>query len=518
MIKAVQVTLIFMSLATLLSACAVGPDFQAPLSPTVARYSNALNEPANALELKLSYDIASEAPQMVQSETIPAQWWQLFASDKLEQLIQQSLEASPTLQVAEARLQASRETLTANTGTTLYPAIDGSLSSGRQNISGVTFGGKSHMFSLQHASLDMNYALDFAGGGRRFLEMGKAQVAYEVIQLHAARITLVSNIVMAVIAKASLRDQIVALKEIIDAQQQQLELDEKKLELGAISKTELLKQRTSLAQTRMQLPGLQQSLAKARHQLATLSGKLPAESVLPEFHLADLTLPHQIPVTLPSQLTRQRPDILASEALLHQASAQIGVATANLYPGLTLTGSYGSETSKVPDLFSAGTSVWGLSAGLLQPIFHGGELQAKKRAAVASYQQAAAQYREVVLVAFQDVADAMLALEMDGKKLTLQQQAEAFSSETYDLTSEQYQQGAASYLDLLNAQKQHQQARIGLLQAREALYMDTAALMFALGGGWWNDASVPLQTSVHVKEIQMEPTILPKSASTEAEK
>ena len=518
MIKAIQITLVSMGMAMLLAACAVGPDFKAPASPTVERYSKELNQPASALELTLNYDIATAVPQLLDSDTIPAQWWQLFESNQLEQLIQRSLKASPTLQVAETRLQASRETFAANTGSILYPSIDGSFSATRQKISGASFGGDSLMFSLQNASLDMSYSLDPAGGNRRFLEFSKAQVEYEVIQLHAARITLVSNIVTSVISEASLRDQISALIEMIDAQKQQLELSEKKFEIGVISKTEVLSQRASLAQTRMQLPTLQQLLSQTRHQLATLSGELPSQAVLPEFHLDDLTLPHQIPVTLPSQLTRQRPDIRASEALLHQASAQVGVATANLYPSLTLTGSYGSETSSVSNLFSAGTAAWGLGAGLLQPVFHGGELQAKKRAAVASYQQAAAQYRGDVLKAFQDVADALLALEMDGKKLTLQQQAETFSSQTHDLVNAQYQQGAASYLDLLNAKSQYQQSRIALLQARAALYTDTAALMFALGGGWWNDESTSLQKSDPIKKIQIKSVTLPTSALLEAEK
>ncbi|MDX8397516.1 MAG: efflux transporter outer membrane subunit [Mariprofundaceae bacterium] len=501
----------------LLAGCAVGPDFKTPASPTVERYSNELKQPVSELELTLSDDVATSLPQLLSSDTIPAQWWQLFESDPLELLIQRSLKASPTLQVAEARLQANQETLAANTGSILYPNIDGSFGSTRQKISGASFGGRSLIFSLQNASLDMSYSLDPAGGGRRLLEFGRAQVEYEVIELHAARITLVSNIVTSVIREASLRDQISALIEIIDAQKQQLELSEKKFDIGVISKVEVLSQRASLAQTRTQLPSLQQSLSQTRHQLATLSGELPSEARLPEFHLDDLTLPHQIPVTLPSQLTRQRPDIRASEALLHQASAQVGVATANLYPSLTLTGRYGSEASNFSDLFSAGTSVWGIGAGLLQPIFHGGALQAKKRAAVASYQQAAAQYREDVLTAFQDVADALLALEMDGKKLILQEQAEAFSSETYDLVNAQYRQGAASYLDLLNAQSQYQQSRIALLQARAALYTDTAVLMFALGGGWWNDESTSLQESKPIKKIQLKSAILPTPALLEAE-
>lgn len=478
MMKYIKNILGALIIGQLLMACAVGPNFKSPKSPAVMQYSNQLDGQMVAPD--------SEQPELLASDTIPAEWWKLFQSKELEALVKRGLEASPTLLAAEARLNARREVLNASVGSILLPTLDASVGTSRQKISGAKFGGKNILFSLQSASLDVSYNLDPAGGGRRFLEYGYAQVEYEMFQLHAARITVASNIVMAVITEASLREQIVALQEIINAQQQQLVLSEKKFDIGVIAKKEVLSQRASLAQTRTQLPTLQQSLAQTRHQLATLTGRLPSNAQLPKFRLSDLTLPHQVPLTLPSQLTRQRPDVRASEALLHQASAQIGVATANLYPSFTINANYGTEASQIANLFSAGTAVWGLGAGLLQPIFHGGELRAKKRAAVAQYQQAAAEYRQNVLIAFQDVADALLALKMDAEKLELQQQAEALAIETYELVGKQHKQGAVSYLDLLNAQGQYQQARMGQVKARAALYSDTATLMYALGGGWWN--------------------------------
>ncbi|MBN4061363.1 efflux transporter outer membrane subunit [bacterium AH-315-G11] len=489
MIKYIIRILALLLIGQVLIACAVGPNFKSPVAPKVTSYSNQFGEQLIASD--------TEQPQLLESDTIPADWWQLFKSKKLDFLVKRGLLASPTLLAAEARLNASREMLRANTGSILFPTVDANIGSTRQKVSGATFGGKSILFSLQNASLDVSYNLDPAGGGRRFLEYGYAQVEYEVFQLHAARTTLVVNIVIAAINEASLREQIIALKEIIDAQQQQLNLSEKKFDIGVIAKKEVLSQRASLAQVRTQLPTLQQSLIQTRHQLAMLTGGLPGKAQLPEFRLSDLTLPYQIPLTLPSQLIRQRPDVRASEALLHQASAQIGVATANLYPSFTLTGSYGTEATRIADLFSAGTAVWGLGAGLLQPVFHGGELRAKKRAAVASYQQAAAEYRQNVLIAFQDVADALLALKMDAEKLKLEQQAEALAMETYELVGKQHQQGAVSYLDLLNAQSQYQQARMGQVQARATLYSDTAALMYALGGGWWNN-----KTNVDTNKVE----------------
>jgi NodT family efflux transporter outer membrane factor (OMF) lipoprotein len=249
----------------------------------------------------------------------------------------------------------------------------------------------------------------------------------------------------------------------------------------------VLAQRVQLAQTRATLPPLEKELALTRHQLAVLTGRFPSEAAdLPEFSLDGLELPQQLPVSLPSSLVRQRPDIRASEELLHAASAQVGVATANLYPQLTLSASFGSETGKPSTLFSPGTAVWNIGGGLLQPLFHGGELSAKRRAAIAAYDQAAAQYRTSVLQAFQNVADVLRALDADARTLHAQADAEAAARDTLDLTQKQFQLGAVSYLSLLNAERQYQQTRISLVQARAARFADTAALFQALGGGWWN--------------------------------
>jgi NodT family efflux transporter outer membrane factor (OMF) lipoprotein len=233
------------------------------------------------------------------------------------------------------------------------------------------------------------------------------------------------------------------------------------------------------------VPPLERDLAKTRHQLAVLSGKLPSEATLPEFDLDAIVLPQELPISVPSALTRQRPDVQAAEALLHQASAQIGVATANEYPKINLTGSFGGQSLQLHSLF-AGPAVWSIGAGLLQPLFHGGELAARRRAAVAAYEQADAQYRQTVLLAFQNVADALRALEADARALKAQADATAFARETLNLTTRQYQLGGSSIIALLIAQQQFQQERLNLVAAQSARYADTAALFQALGGGWWN--------------------------------
>lgn len=475
--------------AMALSACAVGPDFKSPDTPHIEHYSNNVSNNSN--------NRSRSQPELKYGATIPAEWWQLFESEKLQQLVMLGLSNSPSLAAAKSRLIATQETLSANTSSLLFPAVDAKLDSNRQKISGAAFGnaGNGSLFTVHNASVNVSYSIDLFGGGRRFLEYGEAQVEYDALQLQAARITLLSNIVTSVISEASLREQIAAFQEIITAEEGQLALTRKQFDIGVIAKTDLLSQQTSLAQTRTQLPLLQKSLAQTRHQLATLTGKLPGEAELPEFNLSELVLPHEIPVTLPSSLTRQRPDVRAAEALLHQANAQVGVATANLYPNINLSGSYATEAVKFTDLFSAGTAVWGLGAGLIQPLFRGGELQARKRAAEASLNQAAAQYRQSVLAAFQDVADALTALKHDSRKLDLEKQAESHAAETLKLVRLQHKHGAVNYLDLLNAQRQYQQSRINRIQARAMLYTDTTTLMYALGGGWWNQNS-PESTTV----------------------
>ncbi len=254
-----------------------------------------------------------------------------------------------------------------------------------------------------------------------------------------------------------------------------------------MARTDVLAQQTQLAQTQAILPSYEKELASARHRLSVLTGRLPSEAgSLPEFSLAELQLPGDVPLSLPSSLVRQRPDIRASEALLHAASAQIGVATANMYPQINLSGSYGSEAISSSGLFKTGSTVWGLSGGLVQPLFHGGELSAKRRAAIAAFDQAAAQYRATVLQGFQNVADVLRALEADANTLKAQAEADSTARDSLELTQKQFRLGAVSYLSLLNAQRQYQQTRLGLVQAQAARFADTAALFQALGGGWWN--------------------------------
>ncbi len=471
-----------------ISGCAVGPDFRAPEAPSTNAYT-ATMVPS---ETEAASVPGGTAQHLVLGKELPAEWWTLFQSPSLDRLIQQALIDSPTLGAAEATLRQAQENLRAVTGSTLFPKVDASGSVVRQKVSGASFGQpetKFSPFTLYNASVNVSYTLDLFGGARRELEALRSQVDFQRFQLEAAWLTISSNIVTTAVQEAALRAVIRATQEIISAQEKQLDVVEHQFQLGAVSRSDVLAQAAQLAQTRATLPPLEKELAQTRHQLAVLAGKLPSEAAaLPEFDINALQLPQELPVSLPSLLVRQRPDIRASEALLHAASAQIGVATANLYPQLTLSGSYGSEAVTAGGLFTSGTGVWSVGAGLLQPLFHGGELSARRRAAIAAYDQASAQYRATVLQAFENVADVLRALDADARSLKAQADAETAARDLFDLTQKQFQLGAVSYLSLLNAERQYQQARISLVQAQALRFADTAALFQALGGGWWNRA------------------------------
>ena len=471
-------------IAAALASCTVGPDFRQPEAPGTTQYT----ETPVPQETVSSPGIAGAAQRLVPGADIPAQWWALYRSEPLDRLIREAIAESPNLAAAQATLRQAKENLIADTGTLLYPQVDANLSATREKISAAQLGGSSgqtSIFNLYNASVSVSYLLDVFGGSRRELEGMQALVDYQGFQLEGAYLALTSNIVTTVAHEAQLRAQISATRDILAAEEKQLDLTQRQYQLGAVARLGVLALKTQVEQTRATLPPLERDLARTRHLLAVLAGRLPSEAALPAFDLEALTLPQELPVTLPSELVRQRPDIRASEALLHQASAQVGVATANLYPKITLTGAFGSDANQFHNVL-AGPSVWSIGAGLIQPLFHGGALEAERRAAVAAYDAAFAQYRQTVLQAFQNVADALRALETDARTLSAQAEAEASAQQTLDLTQRQFQLGGVSYVALLIAQRQYQEARLALAMAQATRFADTAALFQALGGGWWN--------------------------------
>jgi NodT family efflux transporter outer membrane factor (OMF) lipoprotein len=466
-----------------LAGCAVGPDFKRPDAPAVRSYT----EGTLPSETVSAPGTGGSMQRFVHGADIPEQWWTLFRSETINALIVCGLENSPTLEAAKATLRVAQENWRAQYGSR-FPAVGASFSASRQQISGASFGSSQVIspFDLFNASVNVTYMLDLFGGLTRQLEALQSQVDYQRYQLEAAQLALTSNIVTTALQEASLRAAIRASQEILAAQEKQLGITEGQFRLGGVAGVEVLAQRTLVAQTRATIPPLEKQLAQTRHLLAVLVGSFPGEATFPEIELDAMTLPEELPVSLPSGLVHQRPDILASEALLHAASAQVGVATANLYPQITLSAGAGLEAATFGELFNSNAAIWNFGGGLLQPLFQGGQLTARRRAAVAAFDQARAQYRETVLFAFQNVADVLRALEADARTLSAQKEAESAARGTLDLTREQYRMGGVSYLALLIAERQYQTAWIGLVRAQATRFADTAALFQALGGGWWN--------------------------------
>ncbi len=476
--------MVVVTCSAVVTGCMVGPNFNPPEAPNSQTYTST----AIPAKTVAATTVAGKAQTFKPGEKIPHQWWMLFHSEPLDRLIRQAMTDNPTTAAAQAALREAEENLRAQSGASTLPAVNAKLAATRERFSGSSFGqsgGATSTFTLYNASVNVSYLLDISGGVKRELEALRAQVDYQRFELQGTYLALTANIVTSAIQEASLRAQLQATREILADQQQQYKMIQEQFKLGGNSRTDVLAQQTQLAKTQASLPPLEKALSQARHRLAVLVGKLPGDAGgLPEFEIHQMVLPEDLPLSLPSSLVRQRPDIQAAEALLHAASAQVGVATANLYPQITLTGSYGSESNKIGDLFQGDTIVWNFGAGLLQPIFQGGALKAKKRAAVAAYDQASALYRETVLQAFLNVADVLQALTSDADTLKAQSDVEAAAADTLALTKKQFQFGAISYLSLLDAERQYQQARISLIQAQAARFADTAALFQALGGGW----------------------------------
>ena len=471
-----------------MSACAVGPDFHAPEAPKVADASHPYT-PAPLPAMAASGASPAYVPQhFVDGQDVSATWWQAFQSPALDALVQSALAHSPTVAAAQATLRQAEENYRADYGSKVFPSVSGQLSAGRTRYAvaqgaGIPAGTTSSLFQ---AGLDLSYTLDIVGGNRRELEGVRAAIDYQRFQVEATWLSLTSSVVATAIQEASLRAQLKVTHDVVDNATRSLKVIDAQVRLGALARGASLQQQTLIAQQQAQIPPLEKALAQTRHQLAVLAGRLPGDDGLPAFDIESLTLPRELPISVPAALVRQRPDVRASEALLHEASAQIGVATAALYPQITLSAGVNRESFKIDKLFNTGTTGWSLAAGLVQPIFNGGALQAKKRAAVAAYDAAQAQYQSTVLNAFLNVADTLRAIDTDADAVAATADAERLANEALGLVERQYQLGAVSYLSSLDAQRTYLSTRVALVQARAARFTDTAALFQALGGGWWN--------------------------------
>ena len=481
----VTATLAMHAAAVLMSSCAVGPDFHTPEPPKATRYTSG-QQPTVTVDAP---GPSGAAQTFVLDRDIPGDWYSLFQSEPLDNLVRQALRDSPTLEAAKAALRSAQFTYQAERGALFLPQADGQLGATRERIPGAAFGNPAapaSTFTLFNATVNVSYRVDLFGASRRQLEELSAQSDYQRWQLEAADLTLTGNVVTTAVTIVSLKEQLVAVQDVVEKETELFQVVQRQFEAGGVSKADVLSQQAQLAQAEALVPGLEKALAQAQHRLAVLAGRTPDDETLPDFTLDALTLPTQLPVSVPAKLVRQRPDVRSAEALLEQASAAVGVATANLYPQLNLTGSIGTESLKAGSLFGAGTETWSAGAALLQPLFHGGELRYKRKAAIADLEKADANYRQAVLSALQEVADTLRALEADARDLRAQVAAEHAALDALDIARKQLRVGGISYITVLNAERLYLQARQARVQAQAARYADSAALFQALGGGWWN--------------------------------
>lgn len=470
--------------ALALSACAVGPDYKRPAPPAAQGYMQE-GTPSTAA----ATPGANEPAQHFNTDMdIPGQWWTLFQSPPLNGLIDEALKQNPDAAAAQQALQQAVETVRAQRGQYL-PQLSASIDPTRQKTGQVLASGiasNNAIYNLTTAQLSISYVPDVWGANRRQVESLVAQADAQRFQLEATYLTLTSNLVNAAVQEASLRAQIDATQDMIDIQSKVLNTTQKQAGLGDVSEAGVAAQQATLEQTRAALPALRKQLAQQRDLLAVLAGRTPDQDIGAHFTLESLQLPQDLPLTLPARLVEQRPDVRMADAQLHAACAQVGVAFAARLPNINITANWGSATDQMHSLFGTGTGFWNIGAAITAPLFDGGTLKHKQRAAEAAYEQAAEQYRSTVLSALQNVADTLHALQADADAMAASARAERAAARSFDIAQKQYAVGDISMVALLNAQVTYRQAQLGLIQARAARYADTVALFQALGGGWWN--------------------------------
>jgi NodT family efflux transporter outer membrane factor (OMF) lipoprotein len=458
-------------LALSLAACAAGPDFVRP---------DAKAPPAFAAR----GDAPPPADQAVAAAEPVADWWRAYHNPALDQVIDQALAANQDVAQASARLAEAREAVAAARAARLPQAALGATA-GRQKYGAALFGPLDLSvppFTYYTIGPSVTVPLDLAGGAKRTVEQRAAQAERRAHELDAARLTLAANVAAQALSLAAACDELAALDQILAEDQRNVDLIQRTIRAGTGTRTQLLAAQAQLASDRTLAPPLRQQEAAARHALAVLAGHAPGDWTPPDFALADFTLPGEIAASVPSELVRRRPDILAAEAELHAASAGIGVATANLYPHLDLTGAYSRQALDVGGLFDGGAGAWSLAANLTQPLFNGGRLKAERRAAVDRYQAALAAWRQTVLTAFGQVADRLQAIANDADQLRAQSQSAETAAAALDIARRSYAAGASGVLDVVDAERRLAQARIGASRAKAQRLIDTVQLQLALAG------------------------------------
>jgi len=478
-----------MALVLALPGCAVGPDFHTPAAPETKLTPGPMPAATEAA--------GGVAQRFNPGTDIAGDWWTLYRSPQLNALISTALANNPSLDAAQATLLQAEENLRADQGL-LLPTVSGSFTAERnQASSAVTAafsqgGGDTKLrpYTLYNASLSVSYALDIWGEARRTIEGQAAQAEYQRDELEAAYLTLTANIVTSAVTVASLHAQIDATNQVIASEQQLLGILQKQVSLGGVAQAQVLQQQAQLAQAVATLPPLQSQLAQAQNQLAAYAGTFPGDFKPQDFTLDSLQLPADLPVSLPSALVAQRPDIRAAAAQLHVATANVGVADAQMLPQITLSGQIGHQGVDTAMLFTPQTLLWSLAAGVTQPLFEGGQLSAQRKAAIAALRASAGQYKNTVITAFQNVADVLAALQYDATEQQAADDAASAADASLKVTQAQYQLGGQPFTAVLSAQTTYQNAVLAQAKARATRLADTAALYQAVGGGWWHRQDV----------------------------
>ncbi|MEI7614017.1 MAG: efflux transporter outer membrane subunit [Betaproteobacteria bacterium] len=470
-----------------LAGCAAGPDFKRPAAPAIDRY---LPESATAEQAEVPSIL--NAQQLVNDMDIPGQWWTLFHSAPLNELIDQAIKANPDLEAAQAALRNANEIALAGRGA-FFPTVDAGIQPTRQKTVGSADGPT--IYNLHTAQLSVGYSPSLFGGVKRSVESLQAQADSLRFQQEATYLSLTTNVANAAVQEASLRGQIEATRESIAINQKLLEMLRRQHVLGHSAVADIALQETALAVAQAALPPMEKQLAQQRHLLLVLSGRFPGEELTSRFDLSSLQLPQTLPLSLPSKLVDQRPDVRAAAENLRSANALVGVAIANRLPNIVLSASIGKTAAEMSQLFSAGTGIWMLAGSLAQPVFRGGSLMHQQRAAEAAFDQAAALYRSTVLSAFREVADTLQAIDKDTQAFVATQTAEAAAAKSLNIATRQYELGDLSVTAILLAQQAYLQTRLSRVQAQANRYADTIALFQALGGGWWNRQEVMADSS-----------------------
>jgi len=484
----ISVRVVTVAAVALASACAVGPNFHRPPPPQDADYGNAPATGATAA----APGTGGNAQEFLGGMDIPGQWWELFRSPKLSALVEQALKGNPNIDAAHAALRQAHDLYKAQRATLFAPTVQGSFSALRAKNPVDTLANPTSLpqvnpyYNLFTAQLDLSYMPDVFGGSRRALEASRAQVEATRFELIATYVTLSSNVVTTTVQEASLRGQIAATDRLLALQHQLTDTAQRQQAIGTASTADLLQQQAAEAQTAATLPPLQKQLGQTRDALTALLGRLPAAEPAETFRLEELTLPDELPVSLPSKVIEQRPDVRQAEENLHSASAQVGVALAEMLPQFAITANTGSAALEIGKLFGPYTGFWTLGASLTQTLFDAGALLYRHRAAEDALDEAGAQYRATVILACQNVADTLRALQADADALKANAEAARAARASFELVRQQYLNGSVSLVVLLNAEQTYQQAEIAHVQAQANRYSDTAGLFQALGGGWWN--------------------------------